>query len=202
MAGAATPRKPQCCLSLVGDSNALTAVFHLWPGLMPWNQHNPYILNPLLWDLSLVCGGFVLIFNDCYYSHYQSFPLFCQLFTAHQRDPVSLSLFLAHTHKFTTPKYYLSHITSIMFHHPWLDRVPWAKQQDPIPYPLQMQEFASLNPRLQVCPTPSPSPLTTPSLFSKCIHFFPLECFIGAIYSFPDWWYQMVFVASFLTYFT
>ena len=88
---------------------------------------------------------------------------------------LSLSLFLAHTHKFTTPKYYLSHITSIMFHHPWLDRVPWAKQQDPIPYPLQMQEFASLNPRLQVCPTPSPSPLTTPSLFSKCMHFFPLD---------------------------
>ena len=34
MGGAATLSKPQCCLSLVGDSNALTAVFHLWPGPM------------------------------------------------------------------------------------------------------------------------------------------------------------------------
>ena len=162
-------------------------------------------IEPLLWDLSLVCGDFVLFWFLMIVTIPIIIGFHCSvnyLLYTKGTQSLSLSLFLAHTHKFTTPKYYLSHITSIMFHHPWLDRVPWAKQQDPIPYPLQMQEFASLNPRLQVCPTPSPSPLTTPSLFSKCIHFFPLECFIGAIYSFPDWWYQMVFVASFLTYFT
>ena len=166
---------------------------------------------------------FTLIFHDCYYSHYHWFPVFCQFSPVEQRDPVcpssflvlSLSLSLSHTHTHThtrtctnihtitqnhTPPNYYSHITSIMFYQAWLDRVPCAKQQDLIAYPLQMQKFALLNPRLQVCPTPHPSPLTV--LFSECMHFFPLECFIGAIYSFPDLCCLMAFVSSFLMYFT
>ena len=46
-------------------------------------------------------------------------------------------------------------LSSIMFHHKWL--VPCAIQQDLIDPPLQMQEFASINPTLPVHPTPSPS---------------------------------------------
>lgn len=47
-----------------------------------------------------------------------------------------------------------------------LDVVPWAVQQDLRAYPLQMQEFASTNPKLPFRPTPSPFPLATTRLFS------------------------------------
>ena len=56
-----------------------------------------------------------------------------------------------------------------MFLHKWLDIVPCAIQQDLIAYPLQMQEFASMNPRLLVHSTPSPSPPATTSPFSKAV---------------------------------
>ena len=46
----------------------------------------------------------------------------------------------------------------------WL---PCDIQQDLIALPFQMQQFASINPKLSVHPTPSPSPLATKSLFSK-----------------------------------
>ena len=49
-----------------------------------------------------------------------------------------------------------------------LDTVPWAVQQDLIAYPFGMSSFASMNPKLLVHPTPSPSPFATPSLFSVC----------------------------------
>ena len=52
-------------------------------------------------------------------------------------------------------------LSSIRCHHKWLDIVPRATQQDRIAYPLQMQEFASINPRLPIHPTPSPTPLAT-----------------------------------------
>ena len=52
-----------------------------------------------------------------------------------------------------------------MLHHKWLDRVPRAVQQDLIAYPLQMQSFASVNPKLPVHPSPSSSPLATTSLW-------------------------------------
>ena len=46
------------------------------------------------------------------------------------------------------------HIT--MLHHKWLDIVPSATQQDLIANPFQRQEFASVNPKLPIHPTPSP----------------------------------------------
>ena len=53
-----------------------------------------------------------------------------------------------------------------MFHHQWLDIVPCAIQQDLIAYPLQMQEFASINPIFPVHPIPSPFPLANTNLSS------------------------------------
>ena len=46
-------------------------------------------------------------------------------------------------------------LSSIMFHHKWLDIVLCAVQQDLIAYPLRMQLFASTNPKLPVHPIPS-----------------------------------------------
>ena len=63
-------------------------------------------------------------------------------------------------------------LSSIMFHHKWLGRVPCAMQQDLIAYPLQMQWFASTIPQLPVHPTLSASPLATTSLFSKSMRLF------------------------------
>ena len=66
----------------------------------------------------------------------------CQFSTVHQSDPATH----IYTHSF-------SHIISfIMLHHKWLDIVPSAIQQDLIAYPLQMQEFASINPGFPVHP--------------------------------------------------
>ena len=67
-------------------------------------------------------------------------------------------------------------LSSITLHHRWLDIVPSATQHL-IAYLLQMQEFASINPRLPVHPTPSPSALATTSLFSKSMSFFPVVFF-------------------------
>ena len=41
-------------------------------------------------------------------------------------------------------------LSSIMFLHEWLDIVPCATQKDLIAYPLQMQWFSSINPKLPV----------------------------------------------------
>jgi len=53
-----------------------------------------------------------------------------------------------------------------MLHHKWPDIVPSAIQQDPIAYPFQKQQFASINPKFPVPPTPSASLLAITSLFS------------------------------------
>ena len=50
-----------------------------------------------------------------------------------------------------------SHI--IMLHHKWPDTVPSATQQDLIANQFQRQQSASINPKLPIHPTPSPSPL-------------------------------------------
>ena len=73
-----------------------------------------------------------------------------------------------------------------MFHHKWLDRVPSATQQDHIANPSQRQHSASIYPKLQVPPTPSPSALATTSLFSKSMIFFSVERFICDVYLIPD----------------
>ena len=41
-------------------------------------------------------------------------------------------------------------LSSIMFYHKWMDIGPHALQQDLIAYPLQMQKFASTNPKFPV----------------------------------------------------
>ena len=62
-------------------------------------------------------------------------------------------------------------LSSIVFHHKGLDRVPCATQQDLTAYPLQMQEFASANPKLPVHPPPSPPPWY-PHICSPHVHEF------------------------------
>ena len=73
-----------------------------------------------------------------------------------------------------------------MFHHKWLDTVPWAIQQDLTAYPLQIQSFAS-NPKFPVPPTPSPSPWQ-PLVSSPCrwVCFFSVDRLICTIYQIPD----------------
>ena len=68
----------------------------------------------------------------------------------------------------------------IMVHHKWLDIVPSTILQDLIAYPLHRQEFASINIRFPVHPTPFPS--ATTNLFSKPKSFFSVERFICVIY--------------------
>ena len=55
-------------------------------------------------------------------------------------------------------------IILILFHHKWLDIVPCAIQQDLIAYPIQMQYFASTNPKLPVHPTFSLATISSISL--------------------------------------
>ena len=76
-------------------------------------------------------------------------------------------------------------LSSVMLHpHKWLDIVPCAIQQNLIAYPLQMQQIESVNPRLPVhlTPSPSPTPLATTSLFFQSMSFFSVEKFICAVY--------------------
>ena len=71
----------------------------------------------------------------------------------------SLSLTHTHTHTHTHIHILFFTLSSIMFRNKWLDVVPCATQQDLISYPLQMQQFASVNPKLPVHPPVcSPSP--------------------------------------------
>ena len=70
----------------------------------------------------------------------------------------------------------LSHI--IMLHCKWLHTVFSDTQQDLIANPFQKQEFASINPKLSIDRTLSPSTLATTSLFSKSVIFFSMERFI------------------------
>ena len=74
-----------------------------------------------------------------------------------------------HTHTYTHTHTHTLFLTfsSIMLHHKCLDIVPSAIQQDLTAYPFQRQQFASMNPRFPVHPTPFPSLLATTSLFSK-----------------------------------
>ena len=70
----------------------------------------------------------------------------------------------------------------IMLCHKWLDIVPSAIQQDLIANLFQRQQFLSINPKLPIHPTPSPSPLATTGPFSKSMIFFSVEGFICALY--------------------
>ena len=90
--------------------------------------------------------------------------------------------------------YIYIYIFSFSFSHIFFHHVPsqvtnivsYAIPQDHIACPLQMQVFASMNPKLPVHSTPFPSPLTTTSLFSKPMSFFSVERFICVVYEIPD----------------
>ena len=56
----------------------------------------------------------------------------------------------------------------------WLDIVFCGIEQNLIAYPLQMQEFASINPTLPVYPTHSTCPLATTRLFFKSMNSYTL----------------------------
>ena len=74
------------------------------------------------------------------------------------------------------------------FHHivvwqcKYLDRILNATQQDLIVHPFQDQQFAPVNPKLPIPPTPSLSPWAATSPFSKSIIFSSVEMFICAVY--------------------
>ena len=82
--------------------------------------------------------------------------MFCQFSTIQQGDPRCTCI-----HSFFLP------LSSIMFHHKWLDIVPSTIQQDLIAYLFQRQWFSSINTKFPIHPIPSPSPVVTISLFSK-----------------------------------
>ena len=68
----------------------------------------------------------------------------------------------------------------VMLRYKYLDIVLSATQQDLIASPFQKQQFASINPKLPIPPTPSP--WVTTSLFFKSTIFFSVERFICALY--------------------
>ena len=117
-----------------------------------WELPIEYILDNFLFVIIIIIFSLLLFFS-----------------TVQHGDPV--------TH--TCIHSFFSHY---MFHHKWPDRVPSATQQDPIADPSQRQQSASIYPKLPVHPTPSPSPLATASLLSKCMIFFSVEGFLCAVY--------------------
>ena len=112
-------------------------------------------------------------FYGFYFFHYTWFTVVCQFLPYSKVTQSYVHIYIL----FLT-------LSSIIFHHKRLDIVPCAIQQDLIAYPCQIQQFASINPRLPVHLTPSPSfsALATTCLFFKSMSFFSVESFICSIY--------------------
>ena len=121
-------------------------------------------------DRQILYASFFSFFfyNDFYFFHYCWFTVVN--FLLHSKVTQS------HIHVF------ILFSPIIMLHHKCPDIVPSAREQDPIVYPFQRQQVASINPKFPVHPTPSPSLLATTSLFSLFRIFFSVERFICAIY--------------------
>ena len=156
-----------------------------WPCLI-WNMYPKHLywwlvrsrclvhgcLNKWLKGVDFLSFSMDNFFLLWFFSRYSWFTVFCQFLWYSKETQLYIHIYII----FLT-------LSSIMFHHKWLDIVPCAIEQDLIAYPLQMQESASINPRLPVPPTLfSPIPLATTSLFSKSMNFFPVGSFICAIY--------------------
>ena len=88
-----------------------------------------------------------LFFNDFYFFHYSWFTVFWPFLLYNKVTEWHIHIYIL----FLT-------LSSIMFHRNWLYIIPCGIQQDLIVYPLQRQQFASINVRLPGHPTPSPSP--------------------------------------------
>ena len=76
-------------------------------------------------------------------------------------------------------------LSSIIFHHKWLDIVPCATQQDLIAYPSKCCSLHLLTPNSQSIPLPPPQ---QPQVCSACpwVCFFSVDRFTCAIYQTPD----------------
>ena len=79
-----------------------------------------------------------------------------------------------HVHTISPP-------TAVLWYN-YVDIILNATQQDLFVNPFQEQEFASINPKFPIPPTPSLSHQAATSLFSKSMIFFSVEMFICAIY--------------------
>ena len=111
-----------------------------------------------------------LCLYDFYFFHYSWFTVFCQFLLYSKVTQLYIYIY-----SFSHITFY--HVPSQMTRHSSL-----CCTEDLIAYPLQMQYFASINPKLPVYPTPSPSSLTITSLFSKSMSSFSVERFICAVY--------------------
>ena len=83
----------------------------------------------------------------------------------------------------------------------YLDIVLSATEQDLIVNPFQKQQFASVNLKLRIPPTPSLSSRAATRPISKSMIFFSVEMFICTVYQIPVI-SDMVFFSVFLTYFS
>jgi len=139
---------------------------------------------------SCVCYFFFL--DDFYFFHFSWFRVLCQF------SPDS-KVTQSYKHIYTP---FLT-LSSIILHHKWLDMVPCAMEQDLIAYPFQRQYSASINPRLTVRPTPSPSSLANHKSVLQVHEFlFCGEIHLCHIFNSRFKLYHMEFVFLFLTYFT
>ena len=117
---------------------------------------------------------------DFYFFHYNLFTV-CFQFLLYSKVTQSHMYIYVYIYIYS-----FSHIILHIFHHKLLDIVLCAIQHDHIAYPLHMQQFAPVNPRLPFHPTPSPSHLATTSLLSKPMSSFSVERFTRAVYQTPD----------------
>ena len=80
---------------------------------------------------------FLFMFYDFYFFHYSWFTVFLSISTVQQMTQSYICIYLFIL--FLT-------LSSIMFHHKWLDMVPCALQQDLIAYPLKCNSLHLLTP--------------------------------------------------------
>ena len=104
-----------------------------------FRSHSPTHYTHYIWKF---VGFFPLFLYDFYLFHYRWFTVFCK-FLLYCKVTQSHTHTHTHTHTYIYIYIYIYilflTLSSIMFHHKWLDRVPCAVQQDLIAYLLQMQ---------------------------------------------------------------
>ena len=126
-------------------------------------------LNPSWFSFFLFF--FLKFLNDFYFFHYSWFTVFCQ--------------FLLYS-KVTQSHTYICYFSHIILHHTPYEMTRYSSLCYTAWYHCLYTPNASINPRLPVHPTPSPSPLATTCLFSKSMIFFSAERFICVVSEIPD----------------